>query len=205
MVELAIKNYVGRGTLCVYGRQKVIGIELSVKTDIYYISFCQRFFFPFFFYYYYHKCKYPISSSFRSNKNFQSDKIQSRRGERTGVRVVYNFYPRRCSIILYYIVFSDTSHLIPEFIDAIHRDYDAICNNNGSVNYTHSDNWFKLLEWSFVETNELYKWEKKNKNKKYAHTTPCITYTHHLILYPWTNNPPFLKISKHSSRLIWLD
>lgn len=103
-------------------------------------------FLSFFFYYYYHKCKYPFSSSFRSNKNFQSDKIQSRRGERTGVRVVYNFYPRRCSIILYYIVFSDTSHLIPEFIDAIHRDYDAICNNNGSVNYTHSDNWFKLLE-----------------------------------------------------------
>lgn len=193
MVELAIKNYVGRGTLCVYGWQKVIGIELSVKTDIYYISFCQRFFFPFFFYYYYHKCKYPFSSSFRSNKNFQSDKIQSRRGERTGVRVVYNFYPRRCSIILYYIVFSDTSHLIPEFIDAIHRDYDAICNNNGSVNYTHSDNWFKLLEWSFVETNELYKWEKKNKNKKYTHTAPCITYTHHLILYPWTTTLHFWK------------
>lgn len=130
---------------------------------------------------------------FLSNKNFQSDKIQSRRGERTGVRVVYNFYPRRCSIILYYIVFSDTSHLIPEFIDAIHRDYDAICNNNGSVNYTHSDNWFKLLEWSFVETNELYKWEKKNKNKKYTHTAPCITYTHHLILYPWTTTLHFWK------------
>lgn len=49
-------------------------------------------------------------------------------------------------VILQVIVFSDTWHLILEFIGAIHRDYDAICNNNDSVNYSHCDNWFKLLK-----------------------------------------------------------
>lgn len=65
------------------------------------------------------------------------------------------------------MVFSDTWHLILEFIGAIHRDYDAICNNNDSVNYSHCDNWFKLLKWLAWWKPMSYKGEKINGNIRY--------------------------------------